>query len=346
MVLNRKKSIFPLLHVLVWMILISMPYLLSQGQNQDSQIVYRTLIHSWVPLLFYAIIFYFNYLYFINSFLFNNRTVLFFLINIVLIVLFVWANQELKGYLTDLLIIKDNPTNRPPRKMFFYLDFFASLVPLAFSIALKTTERWMKTEAMQKEAMNVKLQSEIQHLKYQLQPHFFFNALNNIYSLVDLNPESAKKTIHSLGKLMRYLLYDTETEKVPLQKEIDFMIQYIELMKLRFSDKIKISYTFPDEVPNIRVVPLLFITLVENAFKHGISASKSADLSFTFEIKGTTLTFTALNPNTPKNTSDKSGSGIGLENLEKRLQLLYPDQHSFVYKVEDGIFMAILTLET
>ncbi|MGB5666377.1 MAG: histidine kinase [Maribacter sp.] len=345
MVLNRKKNIFPLLHVLVWMILISMPYLLSQGQNQDSQIVYRTLVHSWVPLFFYAIIFYFNYLYFINSFLFNKRTVPFFLVNTVLIVLFVWANQELKGHLTDMLILNDNRPNRPPRKMFFYLDFFASLVPLAFSIALKTTERWMKTEAMQKEAMNVKLQSEIQHLKYQLQPHFFFNALNNIYSLVDLNPESAKKTIHSLGKLMRYLLYDTETEKVPLQKEIDFMTQYIELMKLRFSDKIKITYSFPDMAPNHKIVPLLFITLVENAFKHGIPASKSADLSFKMEIKDSFLVFTASNPNLPKNNTDKSGSGIGLENLKKRLQLLYPGQHSLEYTTEDGIFTAVLTLQ-
>ena len=346
MELNRKKYIFPLLHVLAWLILFSMPYLLSQGQNQDSQVVPRIFIHFWVPLFFYALIFYSNYLYFIDNFFFNKKIILFFVINVVMITVFVWAGHEIKGFLTESWAVNENQANRPPRKIFWYLDFFTTLVPLAFSIALKSTERWKKTEAERKEEKYIQLQSEIQHLKYQLQPHFFFNALNNIYSLVDLNPESAKKTIHSLGKLMRYLLYDTETEKVPLQKEIDFMTQYIELMKLRFSEKIKIKYTFPDEVPNIKVVPLLFITLVENAFKHGISASKSADLSFTFEVKGTNLTFTALNTNTPKNTSDKSGSGIGLENLEKRLQLLYPDQHSFVYKVQDGIFTAILTLET
>ncbi|MBD0851149.1 sensor histidine kinase [Maribacter arenosus] len=345
MELKRKKYLFPLLHVLAWLILFSMPYLLSQGQNQDSQVVTRTLVHTWVPLFFYAFIFYVNYFFLIHKFLFREKTLLFFLINVILIGSFVWANHVLKGYLTELFVINHNPINKPPRKIFWYLDFFASLVPLAFSIALKTTERWLKNEAEQKEAKNVKLQSEIQHLKYQLQPHFFFNALNNIYSLVDYQPETAKKTIHSLGKLMRYLLYDTETEKVPLEKEIDFMTQYIELMKLRFSDKIKISYTFPKSVPNIEIVPLLFITLVENAFKHGVSAGKSSDLSFGLEVEGTNLTFTASNPNTPKNTSDKSGSGIGLENLEKRLQLLYPDQHHFDYKVEDGIFTAILTLE-
>ncbi|MBD0777919.1 histidine kinase [Maribacter sp. ANRC-HE7] len=345
MELKHKKYLFPVLHVLAWLILFSMPYLLSQGQSEDSPAVPKVLINTWVPLISYAIIFYFNYLFFIDRFFFNKKNLLFFVINIVLITVLVWANHELKDFLIQWVLPDDNPPRRPPRTIFWYLDFFGSLVPLAFSIALKTTEKWMKTEALQKETMNVRLQSEIQHLKYQLQPHFFFNALNNIYSLVDYQPETAKKTIHSLGKLMRYLLYDTETEKVPLQKELDFMTQYIELMKLRFSDKIKISYSFPEMVPNIKIVPLLFITLVENAFKHGVTASTSSDLSFNLELKETRLTFTATNPNTPKNNSDKSGSGIGLENLKKRLQLLYPNQHHFDYKVEGGIFTAILTLE-
>lgn len=144
---------------------------------------------------------------------------------------------------------------------------------------------------------------------------------------------------------MRYLLYDTETEKVPVQKEIDFMTQYIELMKLRFPDKIQITYSFPKTSENLKVVPLLFITLVENAFKHGVPASKSATLSFKMEISDTTLVFTASNPNLPKTDSDKSGSGIGLENLEKRLQLLYPNKHTLKHRVEDEVFTAILTLE-
>jgi LytS/YehU family sensor histidine kinase len=265
--------------------------------------------------------------------------------NACLIALFVWANHELKDLLMDELNLKQNNDKGPPKSLFIYVNIIASMVPIVFSIALKTTERWFRSENDRKEAQTIKLQSEIQHLKYQLQPHFFFNSLNNIYSLVDLDPESAKKTIHSLGKLMRYLLYDTETEKVPLQKEIDFLTQYIELMKLRFSDKITISYSFPEVPQHIKVVPLLFITLVENAFKHGIPASKKASLSFNMEIMDTFLVFTAKNQNLPKSDSDKSGSGIGLENLKKRLQLLYPDSHSFIYNVKDDTFIARLMLE-
>ncbi|WP_245946364.1 sensor histidine kinase [Arenibacter echinorum] len=245
----------------------------------------------------------------------------------------------------DQLIPNRTNDKGPPKNLFYYVDMIASMVPIVFSVALKTTERWYKSENERKEAQTINLQAEIQHLKYQLQPHFFFNSLNNIYALVDSSPETAKKTIHSLGKLMRYLLYDTETEKVALQKEIDFMTQYIELMKLRFSNKITISYSFPTVPQNIKVVPLLFITLVENAFKHGIPASSEASLSFKMEITDTFLVFTAKNQNLPKSDSDKSGSGIGLENLRKRLQLLYPDSHSFVYQVKDEIFTAVLTLE-
>lgn len=344
MQLKRKKNVTPLLHMLAWLLLICMPYLLSQGQDQD-QILSRTLIHSWIPLSFYALIFYSNYLFLIETFLFTKKTTVFLVINVILIAIFVWVNKALKDYLEELLMIGGNRPNNPPLTLFFYLDIIAATVPLVFSIALKTTERWMKTETERKEAENVKLQSEIQHLKYQLQPHFFFNSLNTIYALVDSAPERAKKTLHSMGKLMRYLLYDTETEKVPLQKEIDFMTQYIELMKLRFSDKIQISYTFPETSQNLKVVPLLFITLIENAFKHGIPASKSASLSFEMEISDTFLVFTASNPNLPKTVSDKSGSGIGLENLEKRLRLLYPNKHSLKHKVDDEVFTAILTLE-
>jgi LytS/YehU family sensor histidine kinase len=132
----------------------------------------------------------------------------------------------------------------PPFKMFIYVQMLLYLAPLLFSIAIKTTKQWVKTETERKEAANIKLQSELQHLHYQLQPHFFFNSLNNIYSLVDISPDQAKTSIHSLSKLMRYMLYETNMELVPLSKEIDFMEKYIDLMKLRVSDKTKVSFEF------------------------------------------------------------------------------------------------------
>jgi LytS/YehU family sensor histidine kinase len=226
-----------------------------------------------------------------------------------------------------------------------YIDIISFSVPIIFSLALKTIQRWVKTEAERVEAANIKLQSELQHLKYQLQPHFFFNSLNNIYSLVDISPEMAKQTIHSLGKLMRYLLYETNNEKVSLIKEINFMTNYIELMKLRMNDATQVHYSFPVLKQDLNIAPLLFISLIENAFKHGVSADKASPIVFEMKIDDKHLTFYSENHNFPKTETDKSGSGIGLDNLEKRLSLLYPEKHSFTEKVEKDIFSVNLQIE-
>lgn len=216
---------------------------------------------------------------------------------------------------------------------------------LLFSIAIKTTKRWVKTEAERKEAANFKLKSELQHLHYQLQPHFFFNSLNNIYSLVDISPDQAKSSIHSLSKLMRYMLYETNLEVVPLTKEIDFLKKYIDLMKLRVSDKTTVNYSFPSEETGIQIAPLLFISLIENAFKHGVSATKKSQIDINMICDEKTILFSVENNSFPKKTDDKSGSGIGLQNVEKRLELLYHDKFSFKSFLKEERFFVTLKIE-
>ena len=144
MIVNKKKNLIPLLHLLTWVILIGLPYLLSLGQDQE-QIFNRTLIHSWIPLCFYAIIFYFNYLYLIDKFLFKNKILAFILINLGLIAFFVFTNHELKGLLMDQLIPNRANDKGPPKNLFYYVNMIASMVPIVFSVALKTTERWYST---------------------------------------------------------------------------------------------------------------------------------------------------------------------------------------------------------
>ena len=340
---NKKITVFS--HLLVWLVLFSMPYVLSYGQEQD---INRVIAHFWIPLVFYAIIFYFNYFILIDRFLFSKKTIQFIIINVIIIALFITLKEKIEDiYFNDIINKTANKDgNRPPFKMFIYIQMLSYMAPLLFSIALKTTQRWIKTEAERKEAANFKLQSELQHLHYQLQPHFFFNSLNNIYSLVDISPEQAKKSIHSLSKLMRYMLYETNMELIPLSKEIDFMKKYIDLMKLRVSDKTDVSYSFPTEETGIQIAPLLFISLIENAFKHGVSASKESNIVLNMTFNKKTILFTIENDNFPKKTDDKSGSGIGLKNLEKRLQLMYPDKYDFETQVKDNRFLATLKIET
>ncbi|UMB54636.1 histidine kinase [Lutibacter sp. A64] len=340
---NIKITIFS--HLLVWLVLFSIPYILSYGQEQN---INRIIAHFWIPILFYAIIFYLNYFVLIDRFLFAKKTLFFVLINILMITIFILLKEQIENQLFVDIIRKRGSTDDagPPFKMTIYVQMLSYMAPLLFSVAIKTTKRWAETEAKRKEADNIKLQSELQHLHYQLQPHFFFNSLNNIYSLVDISPDQAKKSIHSLSKLMRYMLYETNMELVPLSKEIDFMKKYIDLMKLRVSDKTVVNYNFPSKESGIKIAPLLFISLIENAFKHGVSASKDSSINIQMTCKDKTVLFTVENNNFPKKINDKSGSGIGLQNLEKRLKLLYAGKYSFKTSVENNLFLVHLEIET
>ena len=340
---NRNIKVFS--HILVWLVLFSIPYILSYGQEQD---INRIIAHFWIPLMFYAIIFYLNYFVLIDRFLFTKKTLLFIVINLIMIALFILIKEQIEDRLFVDLIKKRSSVNGsgPPFKMIIYVQMLSYMAPLLFSIAIKTTQRWVKTEAEHKEAANFKLQSELQHLHYQLQPHFFFNSLNNIYAMVDVSPEQAKTSIHSLSKLMRYMLYETNMELVPLSKEIEFIKKFIDLMKLRVSDKTEVNYNLPSEETGINIAPLLFISLIENAFKHGVSASKASQININMTCNDKTVLFTIENDNLPKKTEDKSGSGIGIQNLEKRLKLLYPNRYKFNSKVENDRFLVTLEIET
>ncbi|MFB9057777.1 sensor histidine kinase [Mariniflexile ostreae] len=342
----KKKTIAIFSHLLVWLTLFCLPYLLSYGQDQE---INRVIAHFWIPLFFSAIIFYLNYFVLVDRFLYPKKMLQFVGVNAIMIAFFLFLKEYIEdNFFQDIIKKRLENTERvgPPFKIGVYIQVLSYMAPLLFSIALKTTQRWNKTEAERKEAINVKLKSELQHLHYQLQPHFFFNSLNNIYALVDISPDQAKTSIHSLSKLMRYMLYETHVETIPLSKEIDFMKKYIDLMKLRLSDKTNVHYQFPSEETGIKIAPLLFISLIENAFKHGVSASKESVITIHISSHNKTVIFTIENDNFPKETDDKSGSGIGLPNIEKRLALLYPNKNSFKTVVDNNRYKAQLEIET
>ncbi len=283
----------------------------------------------------------------LDRFLFKGETVKFVVYNILLLVVILVTHHYVKRELLPL-ILGERPVNDnrkgPSYELIFVMDTFKFTIPILISIAVKSMVRWTRIAAERKEAENMRLQSELESLRYQLQPHFFFNSLNNIYSLVDLSPIEAKKTIHALGKLMRYLLYDTKTEKVSLDREVDFLSKYIELMKLRSGENTHISYQFPKGVADVQITPLLFISLIENAFKHGISASLPSVLTFKMEVENGILKFTSFNTNYPKTDDDQSGSGVGLENLRRKLDLLYAGKHKFKTEVKEGNYIATLRI--
>ncbi len=329
-------------HLIIWLLLLLVPFLLANNESFDFA---RLLKFTWVPMIWYAIIFYSNFFYFIDTFLFRKKLVHFVVVNLGIIILFTWLNFEFREMINLLTDFRPLP-GQPPKQYYIYKDFIAMMIPAIISFAAKTTERWTKTEDEKKEREKEMLNSELLHLKYQLQPHFFFNSLNTVYALIERSPALAQETVYNLSKLMRYLLYDTDAGKVKLSDEIGFISQYINLMKLRISDKTVVKTHFPELADNYVITPLLFISLIENAFKHGISATQVSEISFSLAADKNKLTFIAQNFNFPKGEKDKSGSGIGLANLKKRLELTYPGKHKFGTRVEGPLFIATLEIYT
>ena len=186
-----------------------------------------------------------------------------------------------------------------------------------------------KLESLQKE----NLKHQLEYLKYQINPHFFMNTLNNIHALVDIDPEKAKSTIVELSKMMRFILYEGDKNGVPLSRECEFIRTYITLMRLRYTDKVKIHVDLPHELPDKTVPPLMLISFIENAFKHGISYQHDSFIDIRLEVnKGQQLHFTCHNSKADKPNEEKGG--IGLANVRQRLRLLYDS--NFTLNIQDN----------
>lgn len=215
---------------------------------------------------------------------------------------------------------------------------------VGIAVAIRTYLRAQMIKMQLNEEKRRSTEAELIWLKNQLNPHFLFNSLNNISSLIYLDADKAQDCIANLSDLLRYAIYEAQQEVVPIKKEIEFMSNYMELMGLRCGESTKISYDFNYENGNLEIVPLLLISLIENAFKHGVSASKPSYVRVTMYEKDGTVTFISENSNFPKPSTDRSGRGIGVANTRKRLDLVYGSNYTWKqtsdennYKVEISI---------
>ena len=168
------------------------------------------------------------------------------------------------------------------------------------------------------------------------------NTLNNIHALIDLDTEKAKETVLELSKMMRYVLYDATQPTLPLAKEIAFLDNYIGLMKLRYTDQVEIGVSLPEEIPNIQIPPLLFISFLENAFKHGISYRRKSFIHLSMEVKENEIECLVINSSF--NNATEQHKGIGLENVKKRLRLLYDNDYTLDIQSENNEYRVLLII--
>lgn len=236
---------------------------------------------------------------------------------------------------------------RPPTvDMFHVVLLILELCVVFANFAMKMYVKSMRRDMAMLKIQTENIQTELESLKYQISPHFLMNTLNNIQSLIEIDPQRACHTIQELSKMMRYLLYDNDSANVSLMKEIDFMRHFIGLMKIRYPDSVRIDADFPTNDFGVMVPPLLFVSFIENAFKYGVSYSGDSFIDISLTIADDRLNFRCSNSINRKNsaTSDNKRKGIGIENVRRRLDLIYGSRYELSITDNEHVYIVEMQL--
>lgn len=342
-----------LLHVLAWIFLFFLPqYLMMLAWGRGGMMSGRLYFNTAV----YALVFYINYIWLIPQFFLKDRKWMYFLLVVLTVFALYWVSDYGNHYLTTQdeqrfmealreIWKKNNFPKPPPRQLHVYNYLITSFLVSGFAVGLRVMGKLSKNEAERKDLEKARLNSELALLKSQISPHFFFNTMNNIYSLISLNANDAGEAVLKLSKMMRYLLYESESERISLEREIGFMKNYFDLMKLRVNEKVTVTVSFPEDAKNIQISPLLFIPFIENAFKHGISYREKSFIDIVLQVEEDKINFMCRNSKVLSGKPVEKHSGIGLENARKRLSLLYPGKHSLEIYENDESFQVLLTIQ-
>lgn len=214
--------------------------------------------------------------------------------------------------------------------------FFGGLLLMGMNLGVKLYFKTQEDREQRERLEKQDLERQLEYLRYQVNPHFFMNTLNNIHALVDINPERAKTTIVELSKMMRYILYEGDKKYIPVQRESLFLNNYIELMRLRYSSRVSINLDMPEMMPDVMLPPLLLIIFVENAFKHGVSYAAPSFIDIKVTVTQEMLQFKCRNSRQEQKPDEKKKKGgVGLANARRRLDLLFHDKYSLEIKEDD-----------
>jgi sensor histidine kinase YesM len=217
----------------------------------------------------------------------------------------------------------------------------------AGATALALARRWVTADQRLKELEAARAQAELRNLRNQINPHFLLNTLNNIYALTAFDTAKAQETIQELSKMLRHILYDYQQPTVPLQDELEFLENYVKLMRIRLPETVGVTFNTDISDSNIVIAPMIFISLVENAFKHGISPTEPSFIRINISADKHFIHCEIQNSNHPKTDADNSGHGIGLQQVQRRLELAYPDHYTWLKgtKENNTIYYSIITIQ-
>jgi len=325
-------------HIFFWGILIAFFVLMMRTYTKTG------VTDLLVYILFYAIdisLFYINYLLLIPRFLDKKRYGLY-AVNIVFsLILFGFIKYGFAVIFKQYVLVH----GKGPAMgfgVYFLSTTITNLIFLFLSTILKFTVDWFLNERVQRDLENQRLSAELAFLKSQINPHFLFNSLNSIYSLAYQRSETTPEAILKLSEIMRYMLYECNDNKVDLVRELQYLQNYIDLQKIRFGAKAYIDFKIEGEIQNQQIVPLLLIAFIENAFKHGVANDALTPIRILVDVDESHLHFYIQNKK-HTNNRDEAG-GIGLNNVKRRLDLLYPGKYNLDIRDETNTYTIELSL--
>ncbi len=341
---HEKKWITILGHVAVWILLFSLPYLLRSPSNPN-QPVHPERDDSPVKFIIFRIsdlmlisFFYMNALLLIPRFLYKKKYSLYTFSVLVCFSAYVLIYWSLIISFQEVFKWNDF------RKHLFFCTFLFIFI-LACSIAYKTIRDKIVSDKLSKEKENENLKTELSLLRSQVSPHFMFNVLNNMVALARKQSNLLEPSLIKLSSLMRYMLYETDEEKVSLEKETDYLQSYIDLQQQRFSKKVTINVTMHTADRLYDIEPMLLIPFVENAFKHGTGMIEQPQIDIVLKAEKNMVNFMVSNKYDPSSVEIKDkASGIGLVNVQRRLNLLYPNHHTLQITKKEGMFVVELQI--
>nr|WP_121271393.1 sensor histidine kinase [Pedobacter schmidteae] len=332
--LKGRFYLTPFLHVFSWL-LFAFVLLFHQPLSWSINVPSQFWIKQSCVLTMLVVVFYVNSRLLVPQLLLKNKILTYVLVILAIAVLtgplikVVDSALQLPALMDKAF--KDIGINRPPKRT-DRIDVFLLMMTL-FMVGISTSvtliQKWQADKQIREALEKEKIGSELSFLKAQINPHFFFNTLNNIYALTHIDVEKSRKALHKLSRMMRYLLYETQAGSTPLSKEISFITDYIELMKIRLNEQTTVTFREPVLPYDPQVASMLFLPYIENAFKYGVSTTEPSVIAIAFELKGRELNMTVKNQVFHYSATADEYGGIGLNNTKRRLELLYPGKHTF-----------------
>ncbi len=343
------RHAYPLTHLLV---LFGLLLLLCQPLAWDIELPRQFWVKQSILFALWVGLFYLNIQVLVPRLLFGNREGLFMSIMFGTVVFVLLLNLAVDSWLNlpELMHKAFNPGEKASHRPRFYVNpvmVLATMLVLGLSTSIKAVQKWQKDTEVRQQLERQRISSELSFLKAQINPHFFFNTLHSIYALTMINVETAREALHTLSRMMRYVLYETQSGTTLLSKEIEFLEDYVHLMKLRLTEKVTVTFDKPANFQDVPVASMLFLPFVENAFKHGVSALLPSHIHIALKQEGKSLQLQVCNTLLPeKRVVLEESSGIGLVNTRRRLDLLYPDGYTLeiTEKTPENTYKVHLTL--